>query len=132
LDEYQKQGATSMKLALSVLSTLGLFAAFAQVNRPPHDLPTPLCFYKAGEFIELDEAHKNTYVAGLMDGFLASGILGASDETVANLRACTKAMNTKQVSAIITKYVKDHPEAWHLPLSMGAYNALESACPGGF
>jgi hypothetical protein len=40
-------------------------------------------------------------------------------------------MDTKQVSAIITKYVKEHPEGWHLPLSAEAHSALNNACPGG-
>jgi len=40
-------------------------------------------------------------------------------------------MDSKQVLAIITKYVKDHPEVWHLPLSIEAFNALNAACPGG-
>jgi hypothetical protein len=66
-----------------------------------------------------------------MDGFYASVFFGATDETVANLNSCTKDMDSKQISAIITKYVKDHPESWHLPLSVEAYNALNTACPGG-
>jgi hypothetical protein len=39
-------------------------------------------------------------------------------------------MDSKQLTAIVTKYVKDHPESWHLPLSVEGYFALNAACPG--
>ncbi len=78
----------------------------------------------------MSEADRMLYTSGLMDGFFASALFGASGETVASLSSCTRDMDSKQVSAIITKYVKDHPESWHLPLSVEAYNALNAACPG--
>jgi Ssp1 endopeptidase immunity protein Rap1a len=80
----------------------------------------------------MDESNRVVYITGLMDGFFASGAFGATGETVAALDSCTKGMDNKQVSAIITKYVKDHPEAWHQPLSIEAFNALNTvACHGG-
>src|SRR5580704_1658305 len=80
--------------------------------------------------VEMTDAARVFYTAGLMDGFYASALFGATDKTVANLHLCTKDMDSKQVSAIITKYVKDHPESWHLPLSVEGHNALNAACPG--
>lgn len=122
-----------MKLALVSLGVVCLIAisAHGQKQKKPRVLFAPPAYYKAETFIELSESDRQMYVAGLMDGFYASASFGASDETVANLTSCTKEMDTKQVSAIITKYVKEHPENWHMPLSVEAYFALDKACPGG-
>src|SRR5207245_586754 len=90
---------------------------------------SPSYFYKAEGFIEMSEADRMLYTSGLMDGFFASALLGASDEAVASLSSCTRDMDIKQISAIITKYLKEHPESWHLPLSVEAHNALNEACP---
>ncbi len=124
-----------MKAAPCLLALLCVFAFAVQgqkakksqprvLNEPPH-------YYKAEAFIEMDEGNRMLYISGLMDGFFASAMFGASEKTVTNLQSCTEDMDSKQVSAIITKYVKDHPETWHLPLSIEAYNALNGACPGG-
>ncbi len=91
---------------------------------PPH-------FYTAQEFIELDEPSRVFYVAGLIDGFGGSALFGATDATVRNLASCIKGMNSKQIAAIITKYVQDRPEVWHVPLSIEGYTALNKACPDG-
>jgi hypothetical protein len=120
-----------MKVALCVLVALGLFAVFANGQKEkPRVIFTPPHFYKAETFPEMSEAERQLYVTGLMDGFYASTLFGASDETVANLNSCTTDMDSKQISAIILKYVKDHPEIWHLPLSVEAFNALNATCPG--
>jgi hypothetical protein len=100
-------------------------------NRKPRIVHVPPSNVKAEAFLELSDADRVLYTAGLMDGFYASAIFGASNETVANLSSCTKDMDSKQVSAIITKYVKEHPEGWHLPASGEAFNALSHVCPNG-
>lgn len=122
-----------MKAAFCVLAVLCVCAVAAQeqgkrsalraFKSPPH-------YYKAEEFVEMGDASRVLYTSGLMDGFYASALFGATDKTVDSLSSCTGEMGSKQVSAIITKYVKDHPETWHLPLSVEAYNALNAACPG--
>ena len=121
-----------MKLVLCILGAIGLFAVVTQGQKQkPRVLFEPTHYYKTEAFIELSDSSREMYTIGLMDGFYASALFGASDETVANLNSCTKDMDSKQISAIIAKYVKDHPENWHLPLSVEAYNALNKACPGG-
>ena len=97
----------------------------------PRIIYAPPYFYKAEGFIEMSEADRMLYTSGLMDGFFAGSIFGVSDKTLESLYSCTRDMDARQLSAIITKYVKDHPESWHLPLSAEAFNALNAACPGG-
>lgn len=122
-----------MKFAFYALLFFCLSASATQGQKgktPPRVFVSPQYFYKAGAFLEMGEADRTVYVTGLMDGFYASALFGASDETAASLISCTKGMDNKQLTAIVTKYVKDHPEYWHLALSVEAYNALNDACPG--
>lgn len=121
-----------MKLAPYILIPLSLFSVVAHPQKEKsRALFAPTHFYKAETYTELSDSNRELYTTGLMDGFYASAFFGATDETVNNLKACTKDMDSKQISAIILKYVKDHPETWHIPLSVEAYNALNTACPGG-
>jgi hypothetical protein len=122
-----------MKLSFCALLAFCLSASAAQGQKgknEPHVVTMP-SFYKAGAFLEMGDADRMVYVTGLVDGFYASVLFGATDETVASLTSCTQGMDNKQLSAIITKYVKEHPEVWHVSLSVEAYNALNAVCPGG-
>lgn len=124
-----------MKTRLCILIVICTCAVAGQEQKskrePTRVIHEPPYYYKAESFLDLNEADRLVYTSGLMDGFYASAFFGANEETVKNLTSCTKDMDSKQVSAIITKYVKDHPESWHLPLSIQAFNALNIACPGG-
>lgn len=91
---------------------------------------TSRSYCKAECFIGMSEADRIMYTTGLMDGFYASPYFGGEDRLAENLSRCTKQMDTRQIAAIITKYVQDHPEYWHLALSAEAWNALSQACPG--
>jgi len=121
-----------MKACLCLFATFCMSALVMdghQGKRETHVIPT--CYVKAGKFLELQQYERVYYISGLMDGFYATAIFGAGDETVGKLNSCTKDMDINQVTAIVSKYVKDHPETWHLPLSVEAYNAFNSACTGG-
>lgn len=97
-------------------------------KKTPRVIDGPAHFYKTEAYVEMNNADRELYTSGLMDGFFASGMFGAGDEIVATLRSCTKDMDSRQLTAIITKYVKDHPETWHYPLSIEAFNALAGVC----
>lgn len=124
-----------MKLTLLMAGVLLLSANVLQEQKPkkePRVIYTPTCFVKAGQYAELSESDRLTYTTGLMDGLYAAGLLGAGDENVSGLTSCTEGMDNHQIAAIITKYVKDHPETWHHPVSIDAFNALSAACPHRF
>jgi len=117
-----------MKTAYLLLSML--LVVFQSQNKPRRTFSSPAHYLTAADFNDLNERNQNYYVIGLMDGFRGGALFEADEAHLAKLTACTKEMDSKQVAAIITKYVKDHPEAWHLPMSIEAYNALNVACLG--
>jgi hypothetical protein len=118
-------------LCVLVLLSASALAMGGHQKKEGRTYPAPRCYVKAGKFLELGEFERVIYISGLSDGFYGSAMFGASDDTVDRLNSCTKEMDSKQVTAIVSKYVTDHPETWHLPLSVEAFNALNAACPGG-
>lgn len=123
-----------MKAAYSIFAILCILTTAAQEPKgktKPRPINVPTYFYKAEEFTNMSEADRLPYTIGLMDGFLGSEAFGANDGTITKLSSCIKEMDAKQITAIITKHVKEHPEVWNLPLNVEAINALSNACPGG-
>jgi hypothetical protein len=118
-----------MNLTFFVIIGLCVFAVAVHGQKEPRKVLVPF-IYKAEAFLDLDENAKIMYTSGLVDGFLASSLFGASDETVTDVKACLKNMDTTQLAAIFTKYVKENPEGWQNPTSVLGFNALVGTCPG--
>jgi len=83
----------------------------------------------AKEFNDFSASEKHAYAVGLINGLAVSGLLGADEEKLQILHSCIHPMESTQVAAILDKYIKDHPEEWHLPLAVQSYSALRGACP---
>jgi hypothetical protein len=85
----------------------------------------------AGDYLELEPYAQSMYAAGLIDGiFLAPAFDAPSDgKYLTAARTCVKGMTPKQVAAIITKHVKDHPESWHIGANVVAWQAMRNVCP---
>jgi hypothetical protein len=116
----------------AVICIFGVAAHGQKDNSKPHRfIVEPTSFVKAEAFVDLSKADRMMYTSGLIDGFFASALFGGNDASVAGLNSCLKEMDSEQVTAILTKYVKDHPERWHYPMSIEAFSALNDACPGG-
>jgi len=122
-----------MKNTLMAFSGGFLLSLFAVVTHGQKGqlINVPTFFEKAQGFRDLPEFERKAYTTGLMDGFYGAAMLGPDGKGAEKLAACTKDMESKQITAIISKYVEDHPEGWNYPLSMQAYNAMNKACPGG-
>lgn len=86
-------------------------------------------FLKAGDFRDLPSDLKEGYAMGFSNGMMASGIMGADGSKVKLLYDCTDGMSAKQLAAILDKYLKEHPEGWHEPLSVHSFDALLGVCP---
>jgi hypothetical protein len=120
-----------MKLQFRIVMVLVLSAIATQGQKQAERTQTiniPAYFYKAEEFLQLSEEQRPIYGRGLMDGFYGSALFGGNEKTISYLRACTKDMDSRQLTAIIEQYLKDYPEGRHLPASVEAYDALNAAC----
>ena len=86
-------------------------------------------YMKAEEFPDLAEPVQDGYARGFINGLMISPALGADHQEVRQFYECTKEMDSKQVAAIINKYIKDHPEVWHQELAVESLNAILKVCP---
>lgn len=85
----------------------------------------PTFFEKAQDYRDLPEFERKTYTTGLMDGFYASALFGADGKAAEKLNACTMSMDSKQITAIVSKYVEDHPGRVELPVEHAGIQRYE-------
>jgi hypothetical protein len=87
--------------------------------------------YSAQDYLDFDGIQRASYVGGLVDGWLAAHLYAGTldGERVERFLECTQDMKLGQMTEIVTKYIKDHPETWHLHASVQAYAAFVKACP---
>lgn len=68
------------------------------------------------------------YIQGVIDGFLYSPTLGASEATVDVIQNCLVDMPGGQIRAIVDKYMEDHPELWHEGMNSLVWDVIEEVC----
>jgi len=88
-------------------------------------------FLKARDYLEMDSDGQRVYAMGILDGMYLAPFFGAPDDgkRLLSLSSCVEGMKASQVVAIVEKYIRDHPEHWHLSLHLEAYSGLRQACP---
>lgn len=99
----------------------------APQQEPPEPITIPGGFYTADTFRNLKSGKPN-YVAGYIDGMLASRALMDTSVQIPKIRACLAGMNAGQLEALMDKYIADHPERWDNPMSGVGLFAVVSAC----
>ena len=92
-------------------------------------------FHDTSEFVDYGEffqtpVERNAYTRGFVNGLLASVFLRVDDKT--KLQVCIAGMSgDHQLTAIIQKYINDHPKDWQLPLAEVGFRAIADACNFG-
>jgi hypothetical protein len=95
-------------------------------------------FDKGQFWTELEPAEKAVYSLGFLDGFVMAHSLANPDQDsqFATLQRqasdalgkCVSPMTSGQIEAIITKYVREHPERWDKPRAYVVTMAIAAAC----
>lgn len=79
---------------------------------------------------DYSKREKMAYVTGLVDGMIASELMGGTEAQQQRLEQCIKYMSIEQLEAILTKFLEEYPERWHQPTSVSMYTALMvQLCP---
>ena len=122
------------RLIITGLVFLGLqtcIPAFAQTNTTArHAITSPLYFYTGNDYLEKTNSSQQTYLAGIIDGFLGAAIFGAPEGSITQLNSCLKGKRTNQLHAIVARYLREHPERWDEPMSILTFNAVNASCDG--
>jgi hypothetical protein len=85
-------------------------------------------FGKVKQYLEFSEAEQKAYSAGFINGVLEYQLFDYWREQGKPVDECFSGMDTKQMAAIIKKYIENHPEEWHQPLNIGTFHAIADLC----
>lgn len=114
-------------LFLVSLATLALYSVYAADKSDKRTTPGHLVyagFCTGQDYIEMSEDDKALYVMGAFDGMLAATLFQAPINKVEWLVDSAKGMTNVQIAAILSKYLKDNPAQWHMPLNTLMHKAM--------
>src|ERR1035437_2629312 len=103
----------TMKRSILILFTLFAISSFSQQG-----ISIKTGFLTAEEFTQMGGQSQHDYAMGVVDGMLLAPLFGApraqnDGQNIGAFGDCITGMSSKQVAAIISKFVRDHPERWN-------------------
>lgn len=116
---------TLFTLMIAVLFACSTFAQAQQKGIPFYVYNTSIT---GAVYNEFSNEERSTYAMGLIHGMLMAPAFGAMEKDVHWLYKCSEPMTDTQVAAILTKYLKDHPERWHKAAHFSMYEAMKGVC----
>jgi hypothetical protein len=123
VDEWETH-ETGHACYLHAVCVFGIFATGVSVHNG---------FLRGEEYLHLDAGTQRGYEMGIVDGMLLAPLFGAPatwDGTkIEPLANCITGMTDTQVAAIISKFLRDHPERWNQNLHVVVFSAFKQACP---
>jgi len=117
-----------VRRSISALFMLFAFSAFSQQGVHVHT-----GFLTAEEFTHMNDQSQHDYAMGVIDGMLLAPLFGAprdwqDGQKIGAFGDCITGMSSTQVAAIISKFVRDHPERWNDSMHVVAFAAMTHAC----
>jgi hypothetical protein len=96
---------------------------------PPVEIHNGLS--RGHDYRALSEREQWLYASALLEGIMLAPMFGANKARGSLLRRledCAEGMTNEQLAAILTKYLREHPERWHDYVHIIMYSALMDAC----
>lgn len=121
--------ATLISLALSTATCLPAQGAEGH----PEPVQFRVGFLAGNSYLELPSDQRTLYIMGLVDGFYFAPVLGAPRTAQSDLlwvEECVQARMNNQISAMVDKFLTDHPERWNEPMNKLLYETFVEMCPG--
>ena len=84
-------------------------------------------FITGEDFIGMKDSEKHLYTAGVIDGMLIAPIFDALKEEMKWFESYTYNMSTTQLASILSKYLKENPEKWHIGSNILMFLAIKQA-----
>lgn len=110
-------------LLVLALASVALIASVQQLG-----VPIQGGFVTGERFLSQTASEQRTYVMGATDGLFLAPLLGAPKDKSVPFEKCIVGMTDTQISAILTKYLREKPEVWHQSVNVHFYEALLAAC----
>lgn len=83
------------------------------------------------DLVNLDDSALAHHLMGFVNGMLVAPFVGGSEACYEQMWGCLHSRSNQQLVAMVRRYLSDHPEEWHSPANIIAYNAIVSSCTGG-
>ncbi len=80
-------------------------------------------------WLEESELEQVMYVTGAIDGLVFASVFDADMSQVFAFAECCSGMTVDQITAIVQKYLDQHPEDWQEPMNYITYEAITTNCP---
>ncbi len=80
-------------------------------------------------WLEASELEQVMYVTGAIDGLVFASVFDADMSQVFAFAECCGGMTVAQITAIVQKYLDQHPEDWQEPMNDITYEAITTSCP---
>ena len=94
------------------------------------DLVVQRGFLTGEKFLSMDNSEQAVYAMGLVDGVLSAVFFANSNICCPPwFENCIGGMSNSQITAILGKYLKEHPQEWHYSMHTIFYNAFLRTCP---
>ena len=109
-----------------VLAVIALIAAI-NVYGTQQTIKIGPGFFTAKDYLDMSDTEKRAYVTGQMNGMLVAPFFGAPEENLSWLKTCSGKMSDEQLASIVSRYVRDQPNA-QANLNVVTFTALREAC----
>jgi|SRR5882672_4843591 len=99
--------------------------------------PVPAAAFDGNQWLQLPAAARTGYVAGVVDGWEAVDRIvnnppdytpSLIEKAIKMAWKCTYGKPYTQTAAIAEKYMRDHPEKWHLQMAGSVFHAVWDSC----
>lgn len=113
------------RLMIAVL----MLGALTGAGIPTHPVSVQNGYGEVTTYRDFPNWVRGHYVTGVIDGLFVSTLFGASEEAMRTLKACLNGVNSVQLTAIVDKYINDHPGEWQNGTQIMVYRAMREFCP---
>ncbi len=80
-------------------------------------------------WLEASELEQVLYVTGAIDGLVFASVFDADMSQVFAFAECCVGMTVAQITAIVQKYLEQHPDDRQEPMNYITYEAITTNCP---
>ncbi|MDD2904562.1 MAG: hypothetical protein PHU44_19195 [Syntrophales bacterium] len=88
--------------------------------------------FTGNDYLKMDKHSQIGYLSGVRDAFLINQIImeekNVNDVNIDQFVKCTTGMTAFQIQALINKYLKNHPEDWHMLMPFLIVKAVLMNC----
>ena len=85
-------------------------------------------FFTGKDYLDMSDTEQRAYITGEINGMLVAPFFGAPEENLNWLKTCSARMSDEQLAAILTKFLRDHPDQLQGNLNVVTFSAMRAAC----